>query len=308
MSRTIPFAYLAMLLAGFRVWAGPYSPAAGQEGSEAVPATSVRISAWAFDYTNYVIGEECDEIFQTPQFALGPATGDVFDIVTLGRGGQITLRFAPPITDGPGMDFAVFENAVTDTFLELAYVEVSSDGTNFVRFIADSLTSNPIGPFFDFVDPTDLNGLAGSFRAGYGTPFDLADLPDSAVLDPARIGWVRILDVVGDGTSLDGDGDPIYDPYPTVQSGGFDLEAVGAIHQALDIAYPSPQPDGMRITFHSGLHRRYQVEFNRDLKQPDGWSPVGVPLHGDGSALSVLHTDPPAGGTYRIRSWMESPP
>ena len=57
-----------------------------------------------------------------------------------------TVTFASPIYNGEGPDFAVFENGfdIDDEydptgvlhFLELAFVEVSSDGENFFRFPA----------------------------------------------------------------------------------------------------------------------------------------------------------------------------
>ena len=78
---------------------------------------------------------------------------------------------------------------------------------------------------------TNIDGLAGKYRVGFGTPFDLADLRG---VDPSlnvdRVTHVRIIDVVGDGSSLDSQGDPIYDPYPTVGSAGFDLDGVAALH------------------------------------------------------------------------------
>jgi len=42
-------------------------------------------------------------------------TGMIFQVYRLGRGGQITLTFNPPIEDGEGWDFAVFENVGTTT-------------------------------------------------------------------------------------------------------------------------------------------------------------------------------------------------
>ena len=54
----------------------------------------------------------------------------------LGDDGSLVLTFPAPIADGAGPDFAVFENAFSTEFLELAFVEVSSDGTNFTRFPA----------------------------------------------------------------------------------------------------------------------------------------------------------------------------
>jgi hypothetical protein len=42
---------------------------------------------------------------------------------------------------------------------------------------------------------------------------------------------VRIVDIIGDGSFFDSDGDVIYDPYPTSGSIGFDLDAVGARYE-----------------------------------------------------------------------------
>ena len=148
----------------------------------------------------------------------------------LGRSGQITLSFSTPIRNGFGSDFAVFENSFSDTFLELAYVEVSSDGSNFFRFENDSLTPSPVAAFGE-VDPTNVHNLAGKYRRGQGTPFDLDDLRGiSPLLNTAAVTHVRVVDVVGDGTALDTSGDVIYDPSPTLGSAGFDLDGVGVLN------------------------------------------------------------------------------
>jgi hypothetical protein len=221
-------------------FAGPYAPAAGQTGSTAIFKSDAAIVGWATGYENYVVGPNVDVTWQTPAKALGQAVGDSFDIVSLGDGGQITLTFAHPIIDSPGDDFAVFENGFIDTFLELGFVEVSSNGTDFFRFANDSLTPGPVGGF-GAVDPTNLQGLAGKYRQGYGTPFDLAELAGvSLLLDVQNVGYVRILDIVGDGTSLDTSGDVIYDLYPTTGSGGFDLDAVAVMHAA-------PEPSSLAM-------------------------------------------------------------
>ncbi|MEM7680867.1 MAG: dockerin type I domain-containing protein [Planctomycetota bacterium] len=215
-------------------WAGPYAPAAGELGSTAIDMNDPAIVAWANGYADYLPAPGVDPTWQTPELALGPAQSNSFDIVTLGAGGRITLTFSTPIGDGPGPDFAVFENAFGDNFLELAFVEVSSDGVHFERFDSDSLTPNPVGPFeVAGVDPTHVTGLAGKYRQGFGTPFDLADLAGvDSLLDVASIGYVRLIDVVGDGSVFDTSGDPIYDPYPTFGSPGFDLDAVAVLNQA----------------------------------------------------------------------------
>jgi len=211
--------------------AGPYAPAAGQPGSTAVAMDDPALVAWATDWRNYLVGEGCDTRWQSPELALGQATGTSEDIVGLGRGGQITMTFTPAITDRPGWDFAVFENGLSDGFLELGYVEVSSNGADFFRFTNDSLTADPVGAF-GTLDATNIDGLAGKYRQGFGTPFDLERLDGvSPLLDVENIGYVKIVDVVGDGTMQDSSGDVIHDPYPTAGSAGFDLDAIGVIHQ-----------------------------------------------------------------------------
>lgn len=218
------------------VAAGPFAPAAGQSGTTAVSQSDSRLVQWAQGYSEYLPGPLVDNQFQTPELALGPAVGNSFDIVSLGDKGRITLSFAGSIFNGPGWDFAVFENGFSDSFLELAFVEVSSDGTTFVRFPAFSLTPSPANGFAS-VDPTNIEGLAGKYKQGFGTPFDL-DLFASANIpnfDANDITHVRLVDIKGDGSELDNwpsapgfDGpNPIYDPFPTTGSVGFDLDAVG---------------------------------------------------------------------------------
>ena len=86
--------------------------------------------------------------------------------------------FDPPIENGDGFDFVVFENSFSDNFLELAWVEVSSNGIDFIRFENFSLTPSQVSPF-GFIDPTNINGLAGKYKQGFGTPFDLQSLKET---------------------------------------------------------------------------------------------------------------------------------
>jgi hypothetical protein len=210
--------------------AGPYAPAPGQDGSTAIHMNDPAFSGWATGWLDYNIGTDVSANWQTPEKALGPAVGSSYDIVCLGRGGSITLTFDQAIGNGAGADFAVFENGFSDTFLELAWVEVSSNGTDFFRFHNDSQTTSPVGGF-GAIDPTNVTGLASKYRQGYGTPFDLEELANaSPLLDVNSVSYVRVIDIIGDGTALDSDGDIIYDPYPTVGSAGFDLDAVGVIN------------------------------------------------------------------------------
>lgn len=245
--RRLLFGLLVLPFLGGAALAGPYAPAAGEPGSTAIHKDDGSFKGWATGYRNYAVGSNVNAEFQTPAKALGKAVGDAFDIVSLGRGGRITLTFGTVIGNGDGPDFAVFENSFSDTFLELAWVDVSTDGTTFARFPNDSLTSDPVGGF-GTLDPTDVEGLAGKYRQGYGTPFDLAELSDAPEVQDGsvnltRIRYVRLVDIVGDGNASDTSGDVIYDPYPTVGSAGFDLDAVGVIHEGFENTAPPDKPD-----------------------------------------------------------------
>jgi len=219
--------------------AGPYAPAAGQPDSGAIYMDDPCFVSWATGWQNYIIGNGdagnghkwVDETWQTPEKALGKAVGSSYDIVTLGRGGSITMTFDKPIVDGDGPDFAVFENSFSDTFLELGYVEVSTDGVTWYRFQNSSLTADPVGGY-DTVDPTNVYQLGCKYKQGYGEPYDLAQL---MLGDDIEINYVRIIDIVGDGNSYDTNDHVIYDPYPTWGSAGFDLDAIGVIHQKMDV-------------------------------------------------------------------------
>ena len=218
--------------------AGPYAPAAGVAGSTAIHMDDASFISWATGWANYNVGTNVDAGWQTPEKALGKAVGSSYDIVSLGRGGEITLTFEGGIGNDDGYDFAVFENSFNNTFLELGYVEVSSNGEDFFRFGNDSLTSSPVSSYGS-VDPTNITGLASKYKQKYGTPFDLAELDGvSSLLDINNIGWVKILDIIGDGTYLDTSGDVIYDPYPTSGSAGFDLDAIGVLNEASAVPIP----------------------------------------------------------------------
>jgi hypothetical protein len=194
-------------------------------------------------------------------------------VVSLGDGGVAILEFSSPILDGNGPDFAVFENGFDDLFLELAFVEVSSDGIHFFRFPAISNTDTTTQTDgFGLTDASKLHNLAGKYRAEYGTPFDLADIANDALLNKQSITHVKVIDVVGSiqnqYCSRDANNHKINDPWPTGWgSGGFDLDAVGVIHQqAVGIdelelrnisIYPNPATDMLYVNLPS---TNYSVE------------------------------------------------
>lgn len=220
--------------------AQPYSPPAGELGSTAIYKDSSLIKDWAsvavlhrgyLDIRNKLLGKTT---VGEASSAIGAALSN--GVVSLGDSGYIDLQFPGELFDGPGPDFAVFENAFDEYFLELAFVEVSSNGIDFYRFPAVSLTdtSSQVNSF-DSLNTRNLHLLAGKFQAGYGVPFDLALLNNIPSLNIQHISHVRIVDVIGSINnsfcSRDVNGNPVNDPFPTAfPSGGFDLDAVGAIN------------------------------------------------------------------------------
>ncbi len=218
-----------------------FPPPAGQIGSTAIHKDSSVFIAWAtqctinLGYQNIANPSAGYTSVGNNTSALGIAGTN--GVVSLGDGGEAIVQFDRPLYNGPGWDFAVFENAFSDSFLELAFVEVSSDGINYFRFpsVSNTQTNTQIGAF-DTLDATKINNLAGKYRALYGTPFDLEELDNIAGLDINNITHVKIIDVVGSiqpaYARYDSNNNIINDPWPTeFASSGFDLDAVGVIHQ-----------------------------------------------------------------------------
>lgn len=254
-------------LGSFVIQAQNYPPAAGQAGSTAIAADSEVFVSWATGISlerGYVDISRPEfehngsnkASYGEPNDALGPATNNV---VSLGDAGEAILTFSTAITNGPGFDFAIFENSFSDTYLELAFVEVSSDGVNYFRFPSHSQTqtSTQIDGFGDS-DPTYINNLAGKYRGLFGTPFDLEDLEDNALLNKNNITHIKIIDVVGsidpEYARYDSHGNIINDPFPTpFYTSGFDLDAVGVINErqlgiddqntSILAVYPNPATD-----------------------------------------------------------------
>ena len=174
--------------------------------------------------------------FGKPEDATGPA--DNF-VVSLGDGGTAILSFSEPIRNKPGPDFAVFENSFDGKYLELAFVEVSTDSVRWVRFpsVSNTQTSTQIGSF-GTIDPGLVKNLAGKHPSMYGTPFWLEDIADSSGIDINDVNYVRVIDVVGSidplYASYDSRGNIINDPWPTpFPQSGFDLDAVAVVDVSL---------------------------------------------------------------------------
>lgn len=223
---------------------GQYPGGVGQIGTTAIHKDSSIIVNWAFKVTDFNRGLQNIAntsgglaTFGDSTNALGIAEGTSTNAVSLGDNGSIVLSFEHPIKNDVGPDFAIFENGFDDSFLELAHIEVSTDGVTFIRIPSVSLTSTSLQTgSFSSTDPTKVHNLAGKYRQGYGTPIDLEDIIDSTGINLDSINFVKIIDVVGSINSslgsYDSQGNIINDPYPTgFVSGGFDLDAVAVINE-----------------------------------------------------------------------------
>jgi hypothetical protein len=243
---------------------------------------------WATGFKNYLPSDDTwTGGWDDANRALGPATGNNCDIVSLGdldgegiadgcEPGQITLLFGDPsnpedqnhIRDVAGYDFVVFENAFLSNYntgggsvsgemlAELGYVEVSSNGIDFARFAAVSLTPEEVGRY-GTIEISNIFNLSGKHPNAYGictgTGFDLSGLANHPLVvdntvDINNISYVRIVDIPGSGDFSDAAvkhidpntwpnwnrydaNHPVYDAWFTWGSGGLDLEAIGVLRE-----------------------------------------------------------------------------
>lgn len=265
-----------MALVPMALWA-QFAPASCFPGTTAMHADSSAFVAWATGCTV----ERGPMRINKPNLGLASygeealvvgVPGGTYDVVSLGDGGSATVTFASPIFNGEGPDFAVFENGLhpdTDStmtmyFLEIAFVEVSSDGENFFRFpaVTHVQTETQLGGFA-YMNPEQIHNFAGKYEAFYGTPFDLDEVEDNPLLDKNKVTHVRIIDVIGninpEYATYDSEGHPVNDPWPTgFESCGFDLDAIGVIHDLAHnevpenenetvAVYPNPVKDRLTV-------------------------------------------------------------
>ncbi|WP_319526484.1 dockerin type I domain-containing protein [uncultured Desulfosarcina sp.] len=267
-------------------WVGPEGDgiSGGYTGQTEQNYVNPLFAGFADNYVNYIPSGEniYNELFMEPMAITGSPWNDagwVYVIVTMGdlgltsladyygltpsgtyQPGEITATFDEcPIVNGPGPDFATFENGFSagwttpEIFAELAYVEVSSNGTDFIRFPTHSLT--PYWPgAYGTIYATGVFGLTGKHINAYGdqwgTPFDLDWIADdplvlNGTVDLNNIRYVRQVDMVGGGPQdasgassslgitgfcFDSYGNVIFDSWPTWGSGGADLDAVAVIN------------------------------------------------------------------------------
>ena len=232
--------YIALLISlSIGYGQGIYPPAAGVSGTTAVHKDSSLIVSWGYA-CQVTRGHQRIDSTHLGKTNSGDSTNTYGKAngttVSLGDSGVALIYLNQFIHNGVGPDFAIFENGFSAGFLELAFVEVSSDGIHFFRFPAVSTTQDTlqIGSFGS-LDPTHLHNLAGKYKANFGTPFDLDEIPNDSLLDKSNISHIKLIDVIGniapEFAQYDSQGNKINDPWPTpFSTGGFDLDAVGLIH------------------------------------------------------------------------------
>ncbi|MDX2166721.1 MAG: hypothetical protein SF182_06645 [Deltaproteobacteria bacterium] len=192
-------------------------------------------------YTPGVNGGFGDDLL--PDVLLGPpqGAGEVqgsFDVLALGIGGSVTLRFdLPVICDGPGADFTVFENAFHSgspsgpLFTEYTYVAVSQDGEHFVELPYDAATGIGLAGRTEVFSNSDngIDPLDPSVSGG--DQFDLAGTGF------AWVAYVRVTDV---GGAIRDFGDLAQ--FTISPNAGADIDAMAALHACDPAAVDSPTP------------------------------------------------------------------
>ena len=287
--------HILFIIFSIRGEAQSFAPGAGFFGSTAIHKDSSIFIDWANSaeifpsYMNIAFPENGYADYGTDTSATGIADGNP-NIVSLGDGGCAVLSFEFPVTNGKGYDFAVFENGFfknntsENAFLELAFVEVSTDGKEYVRFpaVSELQTDSQIGSF-GYINARYIHNFAGKYTVNYGTPFDLEDISeytDGTTVDLNNINYIKIIDVIGSTDSefacYDSKGNIINDPYPTpFLSGGFDLDAAGVINNSVKSIVLSngifvyPNPTGDILNFKTENNTVYSINifsFNGLLK------------------------------------------
>ena len=213
------------------------------------------------------------EVAANSVLCLGDMDQDELEAWRAGTGhgpGTVTLSFDSAITNGSGADFAAFENGFVsdhttaagsvrgEIWAELAYVEVSTDGSHFARFPSiynNFLDGPPATQDYLTLDASNIYNLVGkhanAYGTSFGTPFDLDDLLNhqlvlDGLVDLDEINFVRLVDIPGDGSFVDSQGNAIYDPWLTWGTGGADIDALGVINQV-------PEPATMAMLGLGGL-------------------------------------------------------
>jgi outer membrane protein assembly factor BamB len=249
----------------------------------------------------------------------GPRGGGAYQgslhVLSLGNSGNVIVAFDVTIVNGPGEDFIVSENPFFiyggsgAVFAELSYVEVSSDGIDFARFPSISLTPQGgqmfpenienlagVNPVYANVDENDIDPCDPAVAGG--DAFDLNDLLNdplvqSGDVDLQNINYIKLIDIVGDGSCLDSQGNPIYDPIgPGTNGADIDSVAVINYHEKDSIEWLTYQHDNKR----SGATEAVGAAYNWEKKLTYNiggrvLSPVVGDLDNDGVMEAVFSSD-----------------
>ena len=222
-------ASLALIVPAATAWAGAYSRPTDTAHAidPAIAASSPDFVEWAnailpLGAGTHLAPRGSTSVSLTGFNSLGDPDAD--QIAHGDSPGYLTVTFPTGIRNWTGADFAVFKNGFTygspnGLFMELAYVEVSTNGLAFAQFPSISTITAPVvesGAFAGF-DTSNVYNLAGKHASGYGTPFNLDDLlTDPLVLSGsvnlANIQCVRLFNIPGSGAFFD-----------SAESGGFDF-------------------------------------------------------------------------------------
>jgi len=272
-----------------------YAPQVGFDGTTAIHKDDTIFIDWANSatitrgYKDIAIPESGYVDYGIETDVIGVANAS---IVSLGDGGEAILSFNIPIKNDDGADFAVFENGFLEdvdselAFLELAFVEVSTDGVEFVRFPAISENQIEIQiDGFGYMNARYIHNFAGKYIQDYGTPFDLEELIpliDGTTVDLNNINYIKLIDVIGtiDSTfaSYDSESNIVNDPYPSeFSSGGFDLNAVGVIHNSNTSAVENNQFIRLNI-YPNPVNSTLIIESNSAIKKVTIYSLQGKEL------------------------------
>lgn len=158
-----------------------------------------------------------ENIFGEPHGA-GDRKGNVDDVLSLGKGGEIVLGFGGgAIVDGPGADLIVFENAFyafgdpAKPFKELAEVSVSLDGVTWTPFPC----ARDLAPYDGCAGKTPVFANPVTGVSAFDPAVSGGDTFDLAAVGLAEARFVRIRD--------QGDID-------AAPNAGFDLDAAAIVN------------------------------------------------------------------------------
>lgn len=201
-------------------WENEVCPFACEVGDDDPFADCVHV----FDPSDDTVAEGAYNHEALPGVVTG-APGGSLDTVSLGCGGEIVVGFGGDgVVDGPGVDLIVFENPFDVSFPEPGRVEVSVDGCTWQAFDCDPITlAGCAGASLVHATPDSGVDPRDPSAAG-GDAFDIAQLGLS------QVKFVRIVDVSAAYWQAQGDGQSDYCDPGQGGKGGFDLDAMVAVH------------------------------------------------------------------------------